>query len=173
MSWLFGKEKKEEKGKLPELPVLPEPPIDFKQYSPDKYQFKEELPLLPAFPTSLSEERMSNSVTKQSLKENYESQIQAPIMTRELDEFPRAKPMKVQQKFQKQEPLFVRIDKYQDAISNLQEAKKKILEIEQILREIKDVKSREETELNSWTTELQEVKAKLDGIDRTIFQKLE
>jgi hypothetical protein len=70
------------------------------------------------------------------------------------------------------EPIFVRIDKFQAAQNNFEEIKSKVVEIEAVLKEIKDIKAKEEEELKGWTSEVEDLKAKLSEIDGDIFSQL-
>ena len=54
-----------------------------------------------------------------------------------------------------------------------EDIKTNILEIENLLKNIKDMKKKEEAELLEWEHEIQQAKTKLDQIDRTIFKKLD
>ena len=72
----------------------------------------------------------------------------------------------------KTEPVFVRIDKYQEALINFQDIKKRILETEDLLKEINEIKTKEEKELQEWEEEIKSAKEKLDKIDESWFGKL-
>jgi len=183
MSWLFGKkEKKEEKkqvSEMPELPELPELPplpkeLESKSQFTERPGLKNELPPLPAFPSSSTGKKISNEAVKQIIREpSIEPQIISKPRTREIEgaEIPaRKQEPKVSIEA---EPVFVRIDKYQKSLTKFQEIKKKILEIENLLRDIKEIKSREEAELHEWEAEIQTAKEKINDIDKTIFSKVD
>jgi len=70
------------------------------------------------------------------------------------------------------EPIFVRIDKFQAAQKDFEVIKDKIKEIETILRKIKDVKSKEEQELNSWSEDIGKLKSRLAEIDSNVFSQM-
>ncbi|MCK5449991.1 hypothetical protein KAI32_03940 [Candidatus Pacearchaeota archaeon] len=72
----------------------------------------------------------------------------------------------------KTEPIFVRIDKFQLAQKNLEQIKERVKEIESILGKIKDIKSREEAELNGWTEDVEKIKSQLSEIDSSVFDQL-
>jgi len=177
---LFGKkeEKQDEIPKLPELPELPPLP-DLEPYSPKKEE-NSELPPLPSFPSSLAGRSMSRVALRPSIsnreeqEEEYIPEIEGP-MTREIENKqvlikPSVREIRPSIKI---EPVYVRIDKYQASLANFQEIKKKVLEIGNLLREIRETKNKEEYQLVEWEREIQEAKNKLDSIDRTIFNKLE
>jgi hypothetical protein len=73
----------------------------------------------------------------------------------------------------KAEPVFIRLDKFETTIEAFEEIKGKIIEIEDLLKKIKDVKSKEEEELVNWEKEIQIIKGKVDSIDKNIFSKLD
>lgn len=163
---------------MPELPPLPESieqsPKGFFQERPE---IKNELPPLPSFPLSPTGERISNEAVKQAIREPEYISGTRP-RTREIEEedyeFIRpVQPIVREINPVKVEPVFVRIDKYKEALTLFNEIKKKVLEIEQLLRNINEIKAREENQLQEWEQEIQEAKAKLDIIDKTIFKKLE
>lgn len=176
MSWF--KKKKEESLELPELPYAPEPPMiknDFEENEPSP---------LPSFPNSQTADQLTNVAVKQAINDeesiNEDEEMDLPplpkIMTKEIESQPRERVTREyisRERMGKAEPVYVRLDKYQDSIDTLQEIKKKLLEIENLLAETKELKSKEELELNAWENEIQEAKDKLNAIDRTIFNKLE
>tara|TARA_Y100000310_G_scaffold336450_1_gene421023 strand:+ start:360 stop:1013 length:654 start_codon:yes stop_codon:yes gene_type:complete len=78
-----------------------------------------------------------------------------------------------QPKFAKQEePIFVRIDKFQEAQKDFKYIKIKIKEIESVLKKVKTIKEKEEAEISSWSQDLEKLKARLAEIDANIFDKL-
>lgn len=80
---------------------------------------------------------------------------------------------KLQEKMSKQdEPIFVRIDKFQAAQKNFDKIKAKSKEIETILRKVKDVKEKEDKEIQSWTEDLEMIKSRLTEIESDIFDKI-
>jgi hypothetical protein len=70
------------------------------------------------------------------------------------------------------EPIFVRIDKFQSAQKDFEVIKDKIKEIEIVIRKIKDVKSKEEQELNAWSDEIGKLKSRLAEIDSNVFSQM-
>jgi hypothetical protein len=72
----------------------------------------------------------------------------------------------------KNEPIFVRIDKFQSAQKNFDEIKSKITEIESVLQKLKDVKSQEDEELKGWAKDTEKLKSRLTEIDNDLFSQL-
>lgn len=80
-------------------------------------------------------------------------------------------PPKVQSENQN-EPIFVRIDKFQSAQKNFDEIKSKVAEIESVLQNLKDVKLQEDKEIKGWSEDTEKLKSKLAEIDNNLFSKL-
>ena len=70
------------------------------------------------------------------------------------------------------EPLFIRLDTFEKAISNFNEIKLRVSEIEALVRNIKDIKAKEEREIIDWEREIETVKIRLSEIERDIFSKM-
>jgi hypothetical protein len=71
------------------------------------------------------------------------------------------------------EPLFIRIDKYKTAVEGIQDSKHKLMEIEKILADIKDLRSKEESELQEWEKQIQNAKSNIEAADKILFSQLE
>ena len=144
---------KEEIPKLPELPNLP----DFPSIN-DIMQARESSlpPIIPSIPTNNSEKR-----TIELPEINYSKQAPQFPLANSTDRFPISK-----------EPLFIKIDKFQEAINRFSEIKEKIGEIDSSIRKIKEIKEREEQEIREWEAEIQQVKEKIANIDSSLFNKI-
>jgi len=70
------------------------------------------------------------------------------------------------------EPIFVKIDKFQSAQSDFTEIKKKVKEFDLTLKKVKELKTKEDQELSMWTEDLEKIKARLSEIDSSIFSKI-
>ena len=159
MSFFNRKKSPSDMKELPELPKLPDlPPIP---------RARTELPPLPPFNQEQADfpsRPLGSPITREI--DQLEPEIIKEIKIQRPKQFVR-EPQEISN-----EPIFVRIDKYQESKENLQEVKRKILEIESLLRDIRDIKSREDSQLHEWDSDIQEAKAKLDKIDKIIFQKM-
>jgi len=71
------------------------------------------------------------------------------------------------------EPLFIRIDKFEESIELFSKIKNKISEIDKMLMEIKQIKEDEEKEIITWEREIQIIKKQIEKIDSDIFSKIE
>jgi len=72
----------------------------------------------------------------------------------------------------KDEPIFVKIDKFHEALDNFNKIKEKVLEIENELKNINEIKQKEEEELKEWESEIQSIKARMNTIDNSLFSKI-
>ena len=70
------------------------------------------------------------------------------------------------------EPVFVRIENFQESEKRFNEIKKKVREIENALNKVKEVKIKEDEEISRWTEDLGKIKSKLNEIDSDIFSKI-
>jgi len=70
------------------------------------------------------------------------------------------------------EPIFVRIDKFQNAQKNFEGIKENVREIESVLSKIKGAKSKEEIELKGWSEDIEKIKLRLAEVDSDIFNQI-
>ncbi len=73
----------------------------------------------------------------------------------------------------KAEPIFIRIDKFEESMKIFQDIKSQVSEIENLIKNIKEIKSKEEEELTSWETEIQLIKNKIEKVNQDIFSRIE
>jgi len=73
----------------------------------------------------------------------------------------------------KAEPVFIRIDKFEESMKIFQEIKGQISEIEDLIKNTKEIKSKEEEELASWETEIQGIKNQIEKVNQDIFSRIE
>ena len=67
-------------------------------------------------------------------------------------------------------PVFVKIEDYKNIIEVLDLLKKKLDDARQSLEKITELKSKEDSEIELWQSELEEVERKIEFIDRTLFE---
>lgn len=198
MAW-FGK--KEESGKielpsLPELPKLPElPSLD--EFSSES---KINLPALPSYPNSSFGKKFSQNAIKDAVSGEKEEEEEFNA-DESLEEETMRKPLsrnanlqnspipgfvkratlsseEYKPKFsglrrnEKMEPVFIRVDKFEESLNILDDARGKIAEMEEMLRHIKKIKEEEDTELKEWEIEIQKIKSDFDKIDKELFSKI-
>ena len=73
---------------------------------------------------------------------------------------------------QEAEPVFVRIDRFEEGLKLFEGIKNQISEIERVLAETRRLKEREEAELHSWENELKRMKGEIEKMGRDIFSKV-
>lgn len=183
MGW-FNKNKNEDELEIPELPRLPDisevalPEIPPGLKNPEN-RSPPKLPYLPpagSFERFKSEQRQiispefapSNFPMKTEPFENHGmKEIGSGIIPRTMEIEPEFKSAK------KIEPLYIRLDKFETTVVSFKEIKNKILEIEELLAKTKEIKIKEEKELEEWEREIEGMKSRIDFIDKNVFNKIE
>ena len=67
--------------------------------------------------------------------------------------------------------VFVRIDRYRELYDVIRQIRSKLDDARQVLRKIKDLKSQEDSELESWENELATVEQKLTEISGAMTER--
>jgi len=67
------------------------------------------------------------------------------------------------------EPVFVKINKYREALSSFEIVKKKLQETSNILERIRELKQKEDEEIEKWNQELASLKEKINAIEGKLF----
>lgn len=70
-------------------------------------------------------------------------------------------------------PVYIRLDKFNKTIEIFDEIKEKVIEIEKLLKKTREIKMKEEEELEEWEKEIQVIKLRLDSIDKELFEKFD
>jgi len=187
MGW-FTKDK-EKVPELPRLPPLPEIHIEKNQL--------EDLPKLPSIPSNAFGERFSQNIIKEAVTGEREDDtdveeeledIEAPLrrpphlpLTREISppreiiqsqrEIPEHFAQAV--KKVKEDPIFIRIDKFEESLKIFEKTKERISEVDKMLRDIRKIREDEEQELTIWEQEIQNLKNQIEKVDQDIFSKIE
>lgn len=125
----------------------------------------ESLPELPDFP-DLPSEGLSEFPS-------YESALEEP--KKEAFELPTRKKVVDYKGFNVSaepsgKPIFVKIEKYKEAIRTINNLKGKIAEAEKILDDIEAIKVQEEKKLQEWKNDLEQLKNRLVSIDNNLFE---
>ncbi len=141
----------EQESNIPLLPPMLEMPEMSEMQMPPQQSFPSRP--LPRYPQE--SQRRTLELTPQI------SSISSRPIAREQKQFTKSN-----------EPIFVRIDKFQESQKHFEEIKKTTREIEMVLKKIKDTKDKEERELNAWSEDLERIKSRLSDIDANIFNKL-
>ena len=155
----FFKRKPEEKlelpelsnsGKLPEFPELPSLP---ESHTEEQHE-QEQLRPLPSFSQPIAPQpALSRSIMMPERK------------SMDLAEFSKSKESI-------KEPIFVKLDKFKDAVEKFEQIKVKVSEIDDSLKKLREIKDREEHELRSWEEEVRSIKEKVASIDSSLFSKI-
>ncbi len=136
------KEKKEDSHKLPELPKM-----EFPSYEPQ----------IETIENKKNDFKPSRyKIEEEPEERGYEREM-----------IPRRKMDVVGDK-----PLFIKMDKYKDAINDIENIKKRIREAEGILGELERIKAEEDKEIESWKVEIERIKNKLMDVDRKLFEDM-
>lgn len=67
-------------------------------------------------------------------------------------------------------PIFVKIDNYKEVLEDINTIKMKLVEAKKLLGEIEELKNEETSEINLWRQSLDEADAKMEYIDKTLFE---
>src|SRR3989344_1291310 len=67
--------------------------------------------------------------------------------------------------------LFVKIDKYQEAIRTLNLIKESLMSTEHILNKLHQIKSQEDNEIQQWHEQIKRIKQKIVFIDKNLFEQ--
>lgn len=144
---LFTKKKGIER--IPEFPKLPD---ELPSYEPELPDFK---------PMKFQE-------TEETIMPPLEIPIRKkidfsprPLITEERE---RITPLRAEK------PLFIKIDRYKEAIANIDLIKDKIREADAVINKIYDLKTEEEKELTEWHSTLTKIKEKLIAVDKKLFE---
>ena len=194
MGW-FNKKDEKEVPLLPELPKLPRLP-NIEENSLDNFKIHQ----LPSFPTNSLGEKFSQNTIKEAIagkKEGAEvsetddfaddeQMIQRPLKKPPVPEFSplentpelpfEKRKQEISEDFETStknaEPVFIRIDKFEESLKIFEKSKDKISEIAQTLKNIRDAKEKEEKELESWENEINMIKKQIEKVDKNIFSKI-
>jgi len=189
---LFKKKQKEIKPNQPpqlaELPKLPELPkmAGVGQPPLPKIPLQKGIPKtpnnLPSFPNNplgakFSQNTIKHAVTGQKggreddfhhYEDDEDQMTPEPIRTPRTQEYD--SPHSIMHS--KKEPVFIRLDKFEETMKVFEDAKKQISEIESMLRNIKKKKEDEERELANWEKSIQLIKSQIEKIDNEVFSKI-
>ncbi|MFC1685898.1 hypothetical protein ACFLZZ_02640 [Nanoarchaeota archaeon] len=162
---LFKKKKEAKALRLPEAP-LTFPDLPEEEEGPNM----PELPQLPQLPQL---KPIGNLPTLEPQAPTMQQALPMPMGLPQLNKAPPMVPPMPQLEITRpKEPIFVKIDKFRDAMASFELVKKKLTETSSLLEKIKDTRSKEEAELQDWAEELGTIKQKISVIDKKIFGAL-
>ena len=167
------------------------PPIDSHE--------NQEINGLPSFPDSLMNKGFSQSMIKSAVEDedkdlpelpewNQEPLQTKPIRTVELDEWtPKSNPKSqmysnknsatenlrmapISPQINDKRPIFVKLDKFKEARDSLVKISEKLDQMDELLRMVKDLKSKEDEEISSWEKDIESIKSRILFINKEIFE---
>ena len=71
----------------------------------------------------------------------------------------------------KREPVFIRIQEYKLALETIQKIKEKIQEAEEIIRNIEQLREKEQYELKNWQNQIIDIREKIMFTEKIIFKR--
>ncbi|MFH0831313.1 MAG: hypothetical protein V1886_00385 [archaeon] len=161
---LFKKKKEgmpAERFELPELPSFSEMQQIKDAIKPVEMQQMQFQPVQQQMPIMQRREEERPSIMSSRI---VTQEISEPISIRTEQEQDRGMRLK--------EPIFVKIDKFKDALANFEIIKEKLVDVDILLKKIKETKAKEQEELDSWEKEVDEIKDKIKGIDEKLFSRI-
>lgn len=195
------KEVKKSISSVPELSELPKLP-DF-PYMDESSDEEGPLPQLPRFPNNSLGNKFSQNTIKEAISGKKEEEevfdaedfseeekrmMQKPLQRSSMEDSEeyetgismKPKLREISQNFveknymtKKTEPVFIRIDKFEESMKIFHDIKTQISEIENLIKMTKEVKAKEEEELTSWQNEIQSIKDQIEKVNQDIFSKIE
>lgn len=199
MGWFNKKKKEGKEDKIPSLPEIPKLPVLPRLNVPSENPYLENksIPQLPSYPRNSFDEKFSQNAIKGAVSGEKEDEFNEVYKANESfkkdegmmptpyekiverntmpsDEYI-SSPKKFTgtlRKTRNAEPVFIRMDKFEESLEVFENAKSKVKELEEMLRGIKKIKEEEERGLQEWETEIQNIKGHLDKLDRDLFSKL-
>jgi len=178
------KEAKEERPYLPDLPSIPE----INDFEENEERNIHKLPSLPnsSLGTKFSQDTIKGAVSggkendfadadESEFEEDEMRMMQEPLrqpMTSEIDNDMPPIRREFTSTRDSTEPIFVRIDLFEDALKVFHEAKKKVSDIERDLSDIKKIREKENVELKEWENEVKSMKDKIEKVEKEVFSKI-
>ncbi len=182
---LFNREKGVRSENIPRLPSLPDISAydelpELPQLPPQNFQKKFEAQPLPSFPKN----QFGDSLGIQAIKSSINSENMGSFSSsdRRAIEFPEKSILSnqdVQETLNQssfsssgKEPVFVKLDRFQESVRKFHEIKEKVGKMEETLRDIRMTREKEENEMKNWETEVQLIKEKVKIIESSLFRKI-
>jgi len=67
-------------------------------------------------------------------------------------------------------PVFVKIEEYSDVLDLMSEIKEKVSNAKSLLQTLDELKEREDSEIDSWRSNIDEIEKKIQFVDHTLFE---
>lgn len=183
-------------AEFPEIPLQKQTPGELLNLKNET----EEIHQLPSFPSNSLGEKISQNTIKTAIgagvdEEPYEydeindnedipKMIPEKVKSPTFDSLPPIDTTRIKSKIEEEkeeiiprvkstEPIFIRIDKFEESLKVFQTVKRKVSEIEELLKDTKEIKKREQEELTAWENEILQLKMQIEKVDEDIFSKID
>ncbi len=150
---------------------------------------KEEIHGLPSFPDSPMNKGFSQSAIKSAVEEDDKNlpelpewapekrvNLSSPVKSTKTIEMEEWKPQRiefsenVQNTVPQKKYLFVKLEKFKESRESLTKISEKLNQMDELLRMIKEVKSKEDAEITEWEKDIENIKARISFINKEIFE---
>src|SRR3989339_278445 len=155
MSWFDKKEENQnpEIPMLPEFPKLPELPrlSEIQEEEEEIEDSPKQIHQLPSFPHNSLGDKFSQNTIKEAIRgkpektsEDYDEIIpKLPIQIIKMQEIP-SEFKEASIKVKRTEPVFIRLDKFEESLEIFEKIKERIMDIEKMLKETQEIKDKKE-----------------------------
>jgi len=158
---LFGKKEKEKKQDLPlKFPDIPSDIPKYEGISPEHREIKEAI--MPPLDIPQRKPIMKPKQRDETFMPPMDIPGFQPRLEESHETFTHSK---------KEKTMFVKVDEYQKATKAIEKIKEKIEESQKILNKLKELKDEEDSELESWQHNLEDLKEKLLEVDQKLFEE--
>ncbi len=131
-------------------------------------EFEDEIQKMPRFP-DMPKGNREGDFPEEEDNEDTKEEIPARALPNKRREVVPSSRSSLQQN---DEPIFVRLDKFEESMDVFDRIKKQLSGAEKLLNEIKSVKEREDKELGEWRSKMESMKSQIEKIDKDIFSKV-
>lgn len=190
---IFPKPQPMQSGSISPPQKIPSPPNSQNEDDEENDNLPIEKHALPSFPNNPINRGFTQAVIKDAIspQEKYSesdfkpllpriksSDIPAfpdessPIVKEEEEDEKEEKLPKFKPSSNKEENIFVRLDKFHSARRTLNDTKSRLDEIDHLLKKVREIKLREEQELSAWEKEVAELKTKIQSVRENIFDRV-
>lgn len=169
--------KKSEGEKSPqelELPELPQEKIEGIKKEKTK---SEELPFLTEGISKKEKKEISAKLQKTRTKHK----LRLPSkLTQEIDNIKKDNIKKIGSRNERKEkiekiksiqirrPVFIKIDHFKEILESIDKIEKRVHEVDVIIKKLKEIRLKEDQEMTSWEQEVQEIKSRLEEIEKSL-----
>lgn len=131
------------------------------------------IPALPEDESDESHSRFMHPDESQTSGQNEGSNFARRIVSQSFQRQPLVTSNKTLKNESGKKEVFVRIDRYYSARKSISDIAKRMEEIDEMVRKIREVKLREEQEIASWERDIADAKLKIQEVSNLLFEKLE